>query len=163
MRRMAIGTVVGVAVWMGSALAAEAQQITPTGPLSVNAGATTSTYTANVYLPTPSNYVVRLWVMRGTTNLHYSQTVVPNPGTNNCVFTKDAGFNQSVSAGDQLVFKVALKVGTVWVPASYPINGDTIDLGPITVGPSRPSSKMTGVQKAPALALQSIDRDRRRE
>jgi hypothetical protein len=66
-------------MWLGSALAAEAQQITPTGPLSVLPGNST-TYTANVYLPNPCNYVVRLWVMRGTTEVHFSQTVVPNRG-----------------------------------------------------------------------------------
>ena len=35
MRRMAIGAVAGVAVWLASAVAAEAQGITPTGPTAV--------------------------------------------------------------------------------------------------------------------------------
>lgn len=162
MRRMAIGAFVGVATLIGSALAAEAQQITPTGPLSVAPGATTSTYTANVYLPTPCNYLVRLWIDRGTTNLHFSQTVVPNPGVNNSVFTKVAAFNQGISSGDQLTYRVAMKVGTSWIPANYPITGETINWGPIPVQGTR-VTKTGFAQKSPAMAIQSVDRDRRRE
>jgi len=48
MKRIAIGAVAGLAVWFGSALAAEAQQITPTGPLAVHVDDTTETYTATI-------------------------------------------------------------------------------------------------------------------
>jgi hypothetical protein len=160
MRRMAISAVVGVATLIGSVLAAEAQQIQPTGPLSVVAGSTCSTYTGNVYLPTPCNYVVRLWVMRGTTEVHFSQTVVPNPGVQNSVFTKIAGFNQPIYAGDELIYKIAYKVGTTWYPANYLTTGETVNYGPITVSGTRPTKT---IQKSSTLALQTVDRDRRRE
>lgn len=169
MRRIAIGAVTGLAIWFGSAMVAEAQGITPNGPTAVVAGSTSSTYTASVYLPTPCIYVVRLWVMRGTTELHYSQTVVPNPGTSYTTFVKDAGFNQAIYAGDQLIYKVAMKVAGVWTPANYPVNGETINYGPITVSATRPTGPTSvqkapgSVKKSPTLALQSIDRDRRRE
>src|SRR6185436_5746547 len=100
MRRMAIATVMGVATWLGSALAAEAQQITPTGPLSVVAGATSSNYTADIYLPTPCAYVVRLWVYRAGIEIHYSMTVHANPGTVNSTFSKTAVYGATINAGD---------------------------------------------------------------
>src|SRR5262245_20412162 len=110
MRRMAIGAVTGIVVLIGSALAAEAQQITPTGPLSVVAGATTSTYTANINLPTPSAYIVRLWIIRADgVEVHFSQTIVPNPGVNDSVFTKVAAFSQPIYAGDVLTYKALMR------------------------------------------------------
>lgn len=50
MRRIAIGLVAGVAVWVGSALAAEAQiiQIEPIGPTAVHPSDTLITYKANI-------------------------------------------------------------------------------------------------------------------
>ena len=168
MRRMGIGTVAGVAIWIASAVAAEAQGITPNGPTAVYTGATAATYTAAVYLPSPNSYLVRLWVYRGATQLHYTQTGQPNPGVVNSTFSKDAGFSTSVAKDDVLVFKVAMKINGVWIPANYPINGETINLSvTVTNPPSRPSSKAvtkaTSIQKGPSLALQSIDRERRRE
>jgi hypothetical protein len=168
MRRIAIGTLTGVAIWIGSALAAEAQQITPTGPLHVYAGSTQTTYTADLYLPVPNNYLMRLWIDRGTTNLHYSQTGKPNPGTNNTTFSTPAGFNQAIYTGDVLVFKVAMKINGAWTPANYPINGETINWTRTVEQGTRPSKstsveKSFAVQNRPTLALQSIDRDRRRE
>src|SRR6185503_5917344 len=112
MRRMAIATVTGVAMWLGSALAAEAQQITPTGPLSVVAGATSSTYTANIYLPTPCAYRVRLWIYIGSQAIHSSETIMPNPYVNNSVFTKVAD-HSAVPGGTVLTFKASMKVGTL--------------------------------------------------
>jgi len=158
MRRMAIASVMGVAMWLGSALAAEAQQITPTGPLSVNAGATSTTYTANVYLPTSSAYRVRLWIFMGTQQIHYSETIMPNPYNNNSVFSKVAD-HTAVTAGSVLTYKVAMKVGTIWIPAGYVTNGDTINWT-VTVSGTRPTKT---IQKSSTLALQTVDRDRRRE
>jgi hypothetical protein len=151
MRRMAIGAIVGMATLIGSALAAEAQQITPTGPLSVVAGATSSTYTASINMPTPCAYVVRLWIYRGTVEVHYSQTICANPNTVNSTFTKIAVHNQSIYSGDVLTYKASMKVGTVWYNAA--------DWN-VTVSGTRPSKT---VQKSSTLALQTVDRDRRRE
>jgi hypothetical protein len=166
MRRMAIGTVAGVAILIGSAVAAEAQQITPTGPLSLTpvAGSTTSTYTANVYLPTPCGFRVRLWVTDVTSGLdiHYSETVFSNPYANNTSISITAN-HTALAGGHELDYKVAMKVGTAWIPVGYPITGDKIHWTPIIVKSTRPSKSMTSVQQAPKLALQSVERDRRRE
>jgi hypothetical protein len=151
MRRKAIGAIVGLATLIGSALAAEAQQITPTGPLSVVGGATSSTYTANIYLPSPCAYVVRLWVYRAGIEVHYSMTVHANPGTVNSVFEKIAVYGAQINAGDVLTFKATLKVGTTIYNAQ-----DWV----VTVSGTRPSKTL---QKSTTLALQSVDRDRRRE
>ena len=50
MRRVAIGLVTGLAVWVGSAMAAEAQaiQITPIGPTAIHATDTATIYKANI-------------------------------------------------------------------------------------------------------------------
>jgi len=138
-----------MAIWIGSALAAEAQQITPTGPLSVNPG-TTSTYTGNVYLPNPCNYRVRLWIYNGTIQIFYCETIVLNPGLTNSIFAKIATYS-AVNAGDVLTYKASMKVGTTWYPAQ-----DWV----VTVGGTRPSKTL---QKSSTLALQTVDRDRRRE
>jgi hypothetical protein len=163
MRRMAIGAFVGVATLIGSALAAEAQQITPTGPLSVVPGATSSTYTASVYLPTPNAFRVRLWITDMTSGLdiHYSDTIFANPYTNNTNISICASHSGLVG-GHNLNFKVAMKVGTTWVPSTYPTTGAKIEWKPIPVEGTRPS-KVTSVAKGSKLAIQSIDRDRRRE
>ena len=165
MRRIVIGAVTGVAVWVGSMMAAEAQQITPTGPLSVVAGSTSSTYTANVYLPTPCGFRVRLWIDNMTTGLeiHYSETIFANPYTNNVSIQIPASHG-ALTNGHNLNYKVAMKVGTAWIPAAYPTTGAKIEWKPIPVTGTRPTSKVsTSVRKASTLALQSIDRDRRRE
>jgi hypothetical protein len=164
MRRMAIGTVAGVAVFIGSALAAEAQQITPTGPLSVVGGSTSSTYTASVYLPTPCGIRIRLWIDDMTTGqqIHYSETILPNPYTNNVNISIPAA-HTAVTAGHELNYKVAMRAGTTWVPAEYPTTGKKIEWKPIPVTGTRPSKTLTSAEKAPKLALQSVERDRRRE
>ena len=50
MRRVAIGLVAGVAVWVGSALGAEAQsiQIQPIGPTAITPSSTSTIYKANI-------------------------------------------------------------------------------------------------------------------
>jgi len=151
MRRMAIGAVAGVAVWLASAVAAEAQGITPTGPTKVIGGSTASTYNANVSLPNPCGFRVRLWIYDGTLQIYYSETIFPNPWTVNSTIAINAGYS-AVNTGDVLTYKASIKVGTIWYPAQ-----DWI----VTVTATRPSKtlqKSTG-----SLALQSVDRDRRRE
>ena len=151
MRRMAISAVVGVATLIGSVLAAEAQQITPTGPLSVVAGATSSTFTANVTLPTPTcAYRVRLWVFMGTQQIHYSETIMANPYITDPVFTKIAD-HSDVPGGSVLTYKSSLKVGATWYTGQD---------WTVTVGGTRPTKT---IQKSSTLALQTVDRDRRRE
>jgi len=148
---MAIATVTGVAMWLGSALAAEAQQITPTGPLSVVAGATCSTFTANIYMPSPAAYAVRIWVYRAGIEIHYSLTLCANPGVTNSVFTKNVVYAAPIYSGDVLTFKAKLKVGTLWYDAP-----DWV----VTVSGTRPTKT---IQRSSTLALQTVERDRRRE
>ena|ERR1043166_6767554 len=68
MRRVAIGLVFGIAAWFGSAVAAEAQPIIigPSGPLSVKAGATSTTYSANLTPGLPNVFDVQLKVYKNS-------------------------------------------------------------------------------------------------
>ena len=152
MRRMAIGTVAGVAIWIGSAVAAEAQGITPTGPTKVLGGSTCSTFTAGINLPDPCAYVARLWVYRAGIEIHYSQTLCANPGVVNSTFTKVAVFSTTVNSGDVLTYHAMIKVGSTWYTGQ-----DWV----VTVTATRPPSQT--YQKSTSLALQSVERDRRRE
>lgn len=156
MRRIAIGLATGLAVWFGSAVFAEAQSptITPTGPLSVVAGSQNSTFRADVFMPNPCAYRLRLWIKRGITEIHYSETIIPNPGTSYSTCTKIATHNQAVNPGDSLDYIAKIKVGTVWY--------DATNVWKVTVSGTRPSTKST-IHRSTSLALQAIERDRRRE
>lgn len=155
MRRIGMGLAAGVAVWLGSAVIAEAQSptITPTGPLCVTAGATSSTFTASIYLPTPCVFKVRLLIYNGSALIHSTDTIVPNPGINNPTFTKIAGHSAAPNVGDTLKYVSKLWVAGVWYNAS-----DWF----VTVTGTRPPTK-SSYQKSKALALQSSATDRRRE
>lgn len=154
MRRIAIGVTTGLAIWFGSALAAEAQQITPTGPLSVTAGATSSTYTATITIPTPMTFAVRLWVYKNGVLEHFSNIYVPNPGTTTYYYSKFVDMSTwGLVAGDSLNYVAKLSYNKVVTNAPD---------WPITVQGTRPSSKPS-YRKAAGLTLQSIERDRRRE
>ena len=152
MRRTVIGATAGLAIWFGSALAVEAQQITPTGPLLVYAGSTSTTYTATVTVPTPANFCVKLWVLKNGVEVYNSSTSIPNPGTTTYYFSKllDAS-TWGLSAGNIVTFRVQL----LYNRGTY--NFDDYNL---TVLPTRPSKTY---QKPTGLALQAVDRDRRRE
>jgi hypothetical protein len=152
MRRIAVGMTVGLAVWFGSAVAAEAQWIQPTGPLSVVSGATSSTFTATVSIPTPMNFAVKVSVYKNGVLQHCTTTSVPNPGTNTYYFSKVIDMTVwAPSSGDtilyvgQLLYNRVTYTGADWT---------------IIVPPTRPSKTY---QKSGSLALQSVDRDRRRE
>ncbi|HZE99835.1 MAG TPA: hypothetical protein VE981_22705 [Planctomycetota bacterium] len=108
MKRMAIGAVAGLAAWFGSALAAEAQQIQPTGPMSIQAGTTSYTYTANITLPIPMSYKVIINVLKnGVCQCTYTQNV-PNPGTNTSYLSQPCPLNFPFGSTDTLTFKAQL-------------------------------------------------------
>ncbi|MBI3857157.1 MAG: hypothetical protein HY293_15840 [Planctomycetes bacterium] len=132
---------------------AQGPAITTTGPSKVVAGSTSAHYTATIYMPVPSGYRVRLWVFNGANQIHYSETIMSNPGVPTSPFAKDAGFTAAPNTGDVLKFQAKLKVGTLWYDAA-----DWF----VTVTATRPT-KPSGVQATSTLALQSVDRDRRRE
>jgi hypothetical protein len=152
MRRIVIGATVGLAIWFGSALAVEAQQITPTGPLSVVAGASSSTYTATINIPTAMGFAVKVWVYKNGVLYHCSQTFVPNPGTTIYYFSKPVDMTGwGHVSGDTLLYVGQL----LYNKATY----NAVDWTVIVSG-TRPSKTY---QNSGKLALSSVERDRRRE
>jgi hypothetical protein len=154
MRRIGMGMAAGLAIWFGSAAIAEAQSptITPTGPLSVRAADSSSTFTATITLTTPATFAVKLWVYKNSVQYHMTTTVVPNPGTTTYNFSKLVDMSAwGLSAGDVLTYTAKLCVGGL----TYNAN-DWI----LTVLATRPSKTY---QKSKPLALQSQATDRRRE
>lgn len=104
MRRAVIGGVAGVAVWLGAALAAEAQiDIRGTKPLSVVYTQTSSTYEAVVTCN--NNFYVTLKVYLNGTMKHQSITYCVNSGpTYN--FSKVVSMTGwGMKAGDTLVYR----------------------------------------------------------
>jgi len=152
MKRMAMGAVAGLTVWFGSALAAEAQQITPTGPMAIQAGSNNWNFTANLTLNPPLGYKMTTSLYKNGVYQTCFVQIVPNPGIVNSTFMQQCQTTFSVSAGDIITFKTTM----LW-------NRQTI-YGPdwnVTVTGTRPSSKT--VQNKSLLAIQGVDRDRRRE
>lgn len=157
MRRIALGAATAAAVWLGSGLLAEAQQggtITPTGPLSVIAGSSSSTYTATIYIPNTMNFMVKLWVYKNGTAQNYSATNVPNTGAGYYNFSQFVDMSTWIpAAGDTLVYKAQLLWNrTITYAADWTV----------IVSGTRPSSKTT-YQGSTSLAFEGVNRDRRRE
>jgi hypothetical protein len=75
MKRIAIGAVTGLAVWFASAVAAEAQQITPTGPMHIYSNDSSVTVAATV----TTNYSFTLYLTT-TLNRNGVITTLPNSG-----------------------------------------------------------------------------------
>jgi len=155
MKRIAMGAVTALSVWFGSALAAEAQQIQPTGPMAINTGTSSCNYTATITYPTQANFLVKLWVYRGTTCWNFSQTMVPNPHTNSYNFSKLVDMTGwGLVAGETLTFKSSLTILTQTYNAA--------DLNVVVSG-TRPSSKGSSVQKSNPMTILAVDKDRRKE
>lgn len=154
MKRTVIGAVAGLAIWFGSALAAEAQQIQPTGPACVVSGSLSTTYTATVTLSNPCYFYFRLTVYLNGQSIYYSQTFVPNPGTTTYYFSKTLPLIPIPMSGDTLKFSPVLVVGG---------NTYTGSDWTVVVPPTRPPSKVTSVSGKTTLAMQAVERDRRRE
>lgn len=124
MRRIAIGLAVGVAVFVGSAVAAEAQviQIDPIGPTSVTPSTTQTTYSATVTAqsPVPASYQIFLEVfVNGETTPHFSNSLTPDSYTYLGTFTYRkrvtlTGWN--LHGADVLTFRLNYKwtTDTTW-------------------------------------------------
>ena len=157
MRRILVGISTALAVWFGSTLVAEAQSptITPTGPLSVTAGSTSTTYTATITYPTSMNFAVKVQVYKNGFQIHTSTTSIPSPGGTSYNFSKYIDMSTCVpAAGDTLLFQAQLLYNkTTYYAADWTV----------VVSGTRPSSKVTSVGKSSKLALQSVERDRRKE
>jgi len=124
MRRIAIGLVVGVAAWVGSAVAAEAQviQIEPFSPTSVTPSTTSVTYQANVTPNSTNTYWIQVSVyVNGVYQFTTSQNYFITIGTK--LYKKPislTGLNLHV--GDQINFKC--QAG--WSPTNLPYTADWI-------------------------------------
>jgi hypothetical protein len=153
MKRMAIGAVVGLATWFGSALAAEAQQITPTGPLAILTGNTTATYTADVTIPYLQAFCVDVWVYRGNnpTPVSYGEVYVYYPTTLTSSISFAGNWNPGAITGEKFKFKATL----VFLGVNYNA-ADKI----VTV--TRPSTYLESSRYS-EFAFEAIDRDRRHE
>jgi len=155
MKRIAIGAVAGLSVWFGSALAAEAQQITPTGPLSINSGATSTTYSANITLLTLNDYAVQLFVYRNGSQSPFWSSEIWFYSPTSLTNTYNQGVTWTIPAitGEKFTFKANLVLtnpvqvvpATNWV---IYVTHSTTYLEP---------------SKSPDLAFEAIDRDRRNE
>jgi hypothetical protein len=108
MRKNGIGLLVGVLGALGYAATAEAQSpgIQPIGPLSIVAGQTSTTYTANIQLQAPVAYRVVLWVYHNGALKHYSDTILAYQGTMTPVFNKFVNMSSwgGVAAGSTVKF-----------------------------------------------------------
>jgi len=155
MKRTAIGAVVGLAAWFGSALAAEAQQITPTGPMAINTGSTGATYTANITLLTLQDYGVQLSVFRGNNQspCFYGEFWFYSPTSLNNVFSQAVNWAPMALTGEKFTFKANLLLSDpiLTIPA---INWLKYVTRPTTY--LEPSKTLD-------LAFEAIDRDRRHE
>ncbi len=104
MRRIVIGAASGIVIWLGAALAAEAQiDIKPTGPQAVVSGQTSSTYTAVVTCN--RNFYLNLKVFLNGVQKYYSTTYTVNsgPSYNYSKVVNMTGWGHQ--AGDTLIYR----------------------------------------------------------
>jgi hypothetical protein len=153
MKRIALGAVAGLAVWFGSALAAEAQQITPTGPMNIYTGSTSATYSANITLPSLQDYAVQLFVYRNgsQTPLWSCEMWFYGPTDLNNIFNQLVTWGPAAITGEKFTFKANLVLTNPVqvIPATNWVKSVT---KPTTyLEPSKPLD----------MACVAIDRDRR--
>ena len=144
MRRSLIGVTTGLAIWLGSSLAAHAQNgsITPTGPTKIYSGATCATYTADITLPSLQDYAVQVYVYRGTTQVYQAEVWFYSPTTTTPTFSQVCSWSPMAFLGQKFTFKANLlltnpsqtiaaadKVITVTSPGTYLIPAKPTDYG----------------------------------
>lgn len=153
MKRMVLGVAVGLAAWFGSALAAEAQTITPTGPTCIYTGATGATYTADTVIPYLHDFSVQVYVYRGTNaNPIFSVEVfVTNPTSLMNTISATASWNPGAITGEKFKFKANL----IFNGQSYPAVDKTVTV-------TRPTTYLEP-SRTLEFACEVVDRDRRRE
>lgn len=152
MNRIAMGAVTALAVWFGSALAAEAQTITPNGPMNIQAGTNTWTFTGTVYLPTPNTFKIATYIYKNNVYQLCIITSFPNPGVQNSPFSQNCCVPFTVATGDVVSFRAQL----IWnKTTTYAPNWD------VTVTATRPTSK--SFEKSSPLAIQGMKVARRQD
>ena len=118
MRRYTIGILAGMGVFLGAALAVEAQgiTITGTGPLAVYHTDSQSTYTATVTYT--GNFNFKLWVFRNGVQKYVSlQYMYSSPGVFNLSQLVTGMNTWGMVAGDTLKYR-----GKAWVSGSSDID-----------------------------------------
>ena len=78
MQRTLIGAVGGLAIWLSSALIAEAQVIQPTGPMAVHVNDPSEVYTATITWGTSFTYYLQVFV--NGTQVYGGQWYITNSG-----------------------------------------------------------------------------------
>lgn len=140
-----------MAVWLGSAMAAEAQPtIEPTGPLAVTDTDTSSTYTANI--TATGNFYVKLRVYLNATLKHDGAAQLITWGGGTYSYSKDVdmvGWGQVV--GDTLLYRLQ-----AWY---NPMQKRTADWT-VTVTPGMTYFN-PGFHKSPRFDAIPAERDRR--
>lgn len=153
MKRMAMGAVAGLAVWFGSALAAEAQQITPTGPMAIHTGDTTATYSADITIPYLQGFCMEVFVYRGNnpTPICSGQVYVYSPTTLTTNVQFLANWNPGAITGEKFKFKADL----IFMGNTYYATDKIITVTRLTtyIQPS----------KSQEFAFEFVERDRRHE
>lgn len=140
MKRTVIGAVAGLAIWFGSALAAEAQVIQPTGPMNIQAGTNSWNFTADISIPTPMNIKVVVNIYKNDIFQTMFTQNVPNPGVQNFTFSQICNVSFNVSSGDVVSFRAQL----LWNRTTT--NAQNWN---VTVSPTRPPSSVTRQTPAP--------------
>lgn len=155
MRRIAIGVTTGLAVWLGSAVVAEAQWIQPTGPLSIYVGASGATYSATVQLPLLQDYAVQVKVYRGnsTTAIWCAEQWFYSPTNLTHYYSVWTSWSPNAVLGQKYTFKAKLIL-------TNPVQ--VIDATPVVIFVTNPGTYLLP-SKPSNLAFEAIDRDRRRE
>lgn len=160
MRRVAIGLAAGVAIWVGSAVAAEAQvTITPEGPLAIYTGATSTTYSATVS-NVPTAFTFYLYVSLNGVQQWSTSTLVIHTGTsaNVSILVDFSQWNPPYTAakGDVIDFYAKVKVGPFWKAT----NDDPITVTDPTTLNSDSGMRLESRESVLAK-VEAVDRDRR--
>jgi hypothetical protein len=142
-----------LAIWLGSALVAEAQGISPTGPNKIYTGDTSATYTADITLPSLQSYSVQLWLYRGANPnpIYGIEVFFSAPTTLTPTFSQVCTISPAALLGQKYTFKANLVLGSQIYPATDKIVFVTAP-GTYLI-PAKPTD----------YGFAAIDRDRRHE
>lgn len=168
MKRIAMGAVTGLAVWFASAVAAEAQQITPTGPMHIYSTDTSVTVSSTV----TTNYSFTMYLT--TSRIRNGVvTQLPTGGSWLCI-TSGPSFNWSaqvdssswgMQVGDIIDFHEVAQINALHRSAiDYQVTVEAPTSGPSSKAPSLESGSQmakgpSGPVKADALSSRKEEAD----
>lgn len=157
MKRIALGAVTGLAVWFGSALAAEAQQITPTGPLQLYPGSSwvtvsatiTTNYNFTVYLTTYKNGVC---VGPSGSGVWYCLNGGPSYAWSSIPALDSSGWGMQV--GDVITFQIMAQINALHKSTcNYQV---TVQSNPTTMAPRVEASFMMASHASGARVFDAV-------